>query len=307
MTKPAAPTFGLYGQPPAELVDVPAGALQYSPVIPGSDVLASAAAGSLSGMIVLAPPATIERRSVVAGALRAVKAGGELTILAPKDKGGSRLRKELEAFGCSVEEDARRHHRICTVARPAEVTGLDEAIAEGAPRLVEAIGLWSQPGVFSWDRIDPGSALLMEHLPQLAGRGADLGCGIGVLSRKILTSAPVASLAMVDVDRRALEAAKLNVVDSRATRIWADLRQPLPDLRGLDFVVMNPPFHDGGAEDKALGQMFVRRAAELLRRGGRCLLVANRHLPYESVLQPLFKTVTMRVETGAYKVYEAQI
>ncbi|WP_163545134.1 methyltransferase, partial [Klebsiella pneumoniae] len=69
-------------------------------------------------------------------------------------------------------------------------------------------------------------------------------------------------------------------------------------LKALDFVVMNPPFHDGGAEDKALGQAFVRRAADLLKPRGTCWLVANRHLPYEAVLAPLFKTVTMRVETG---------
>lgn len=304
MNDPLSP-FGLYGLPPDDLVEVPAGARQFSPLIPGSEALETLADGSLSGMAVLAPPGTIERRFVVAHALRAVAPGSGITVLAPKDKGGSRLRKELEGFGCTVAEDARRHHRICLVTRPAACVGLEEAMAEGAPRLVEALGLWSQPGVFSWDRIDPGTALLIEHLPHLAGRGADLGCGIGVLSARILASPSVTSLAMVDLDRRALEAAKRNVTDGRATLIWADLRQALPDLRGLDFVVMNPPFHDGGAEDKALGQTFVRRAAELLRKGGRCLLVANRHLPYESVMKPLFKTVTMRVETGAYKIYEA--
>ncbi|MCB7212868.1 methyltransferase, partial [Lactiplantibacillus plantarum] len=45
----------------------------------------------------------------------------------------------------------------------------------------------SRPGVFAWDRIDPASALLAEHLPaDLAGRAADLGAGYGYLSRELL-------------------------------------------------------------------------------------------------------------------------
>jgi len=300
-----SPAFGLYGQPPAELAAVPEEACQFSPLVPGSAALEDAPDAGLAGFVMLAPPGTIERRHVIAHALRACAPGAALTILAPKDKGGSRLRRELEAFGCTVAEEGRRHYRICTLVRPLSPVGIDEAIAAGALQRVETTGLWSQPGVFSWDRIDPGSALLLEHLPPLAGRGADLGCGIGVLARAILVSPAVTDLAMVDLDRRALAAARRNVADPRATPLWADLRKPLPALTGLDFVVMNPPFHDGGAEDKALGQTFVRRAADMLRKGGRCLIVANRHLPYEAVMKPLFRSVALQVETGAYKVYEA--
>ena len=69
---------------------------------------------------------------------------------------------------------------------------------------------------------------------------------------------------------------------------------------------MNPPFHDGGAEDRTLGQHFIRRAAESLRTGGRLWLTANRHLPYEAVMKPLFKRIVPVVERGGYKVFEAQ-
>ncbi len=305
-SSPASPRFGLYGDPPAELADRQAGAIQLSPLVPGSVALEGLPEHSLDDMTMLAPPGTLERRQVMALALRALRANASLTILAPKDKGGSRLRKELEAFGCSVAEDARRHHRICTTARPSMPAGPDEAIAAGAPRLVEPLGLWSQPGVFAWDRIDPGSALLLEHLPPLAGCGADLGCGIGVLSRAVLATPAVAELTLVDIDRRAVEMARRNVADERARFLWADLRHGVPGLAGLDFIVTNPPFHDGGAEDRALGQAFVRRAASLLRRGGRLLLVANRHLPYEAVLKASFRSVVLRVEAGGYKVYEAE-
>ncbi|MFX7507109.1 hypothetical protein ABTJ37_22595, partial [Acinetobacter baumannii] len=78
-------------------------------------------------MAVLAPPGTLERRYVLALALKALKPEAVLVALAPKDKGGARLRRELEDLGCAVGETARRHHRICEVARPANLDGLATA------------------------------------------------------------------------------------------------------------------------------------------------------------------------------------
>jgi 16S rRNA (guanine1207-N2)-methyltransferase len=296
---------GVYGKPPAELASVEAGALQFSPLMPGGAALEQQAEGALAAFTMLAPPGTLERRYAMALALRAVTPGGSVTVLAAKDRGGTRLRKELQAFGCAVEETARRHHRIAICTRPTAVTGIDEALAAGGPRLVAEIGLWSQPGVFSWDRLDPGSAMLLQHLPPLSGRGADFGCGLGILSRAALSSEKITHITLIDIDRRAVEAAQRNVTDPRAHFVWADARDPNPDLTGLDFVVMNAPFHDAGTEDKALAQSFVKRVAEVLRKDGVCWLVANRHLPYETIMQPLFKRIALKIETGGYKIYEA--
>ncbi len=300
------PTAILYGLPPAELAEIPAGAAQVSPLIPGSARLEDVAPGSLEAAILLAPPGTVERRYALALALRALRPGGRLTALAPKDRGGSRLAKELAGFGCAVAEEARRHHRICATPRPEAPRGLEEAIAEGGPRHVDNLALCTQPGIFSWDRLDPGSALLLATLPPLRGRGADLGCGLGILARAVLASEAVTMLTCIDIDRRAVEMARRNLGDSRATVRWADLRTADPDLTKLDFVVMNPPFHDGGAEDRALGQSFIARAAASLRAGGALWLTANAHLPYERVLGEAFAEVTLRASANGYKVYEAR-
>lgn len=296
----------LYGAPAPGLVEIPAGALQLSPLIPGSSDIAALPDGSADAAWILAPPGTLERDFVIAHALRALKPGAPLSAFAPKDKGGSRLKKTLEAFGCEVIEDARKHHRFCSVKRPADPLSLTASIAAGAPRIVPALGMWSQPGVFSWDRPDPGSARLLEVLPPLKGRGADLGCGVGLLARGVLASPAVTALACVDIDRRAVACAEHNLDDPRVSVVWADVRRPLDGLGDLDFVVMNPPFHDGGAEDRALGVAFIAAASRMLAKRGVCWLVANRHLPYEAALADAFSTVAVKAEGGGYKIFEAR-
>ena len=296
----------LYGTPAPGLIEVPPGAVQLSPLAPGSADIANLADGSAESATVLAPPGTLERDYVLAQALRALKPGAPLTAFAPKDKGGSRLKKTLEAFGCRVSEDARKHHRFCSAMRPVEPIGLSAAIEAGVPRIVPALGLWSQPGVFSWDRPDPGSVRLLELLPPLHGAGADLGCGIGLLAREVLTSPKVRSLICADIDGRAVACAEHNLEDARAKVIWADLRRPLEGLADLDFVVMNPPFHDGGMENQALGVAFIETAAKMLGKRGVCWLVANRHLPYEAALAKAFETVSVRGDAGGYKIFEAR-
>ena len=294
----------IYGLPPDELVGPYPDAKQFSPLVPGALDLAEAAPGSLNGLTMLAPPGTLERRYALAQALRALAPRAKLVALAPKDKGGSRIAGDLKRLGCVFEETARRHHRLCVAIGPGEAQAIADALAEGGPRLVAGLGLWSQPGAFSWDRVDPGSALLLAHLPALSGTGADFGCGVGVLARAALSAPGVTGLTLVDVDRRAVAMARRNVVDPRAAFAWADVgKEPVPS--DLDFVVMNPPFHEGGIENQALGQSFIARAALALRSGGALWLVANRHLPYEAILKPHFRRVGMVAEAGGYKVCRA--
>lgn len=295
-------TQGLYGHPPSGLAEPAPGAIQLSPLVPGAQSLEDAP--TLGGLTMLAPPGAVERRYALAMSLRALRPGAPVTVLAPKDRGGSRLRKELEGFGCSVEEEARRHHRICHFRSPDAPEGLDAAIAEGAPRLAPDLGLWTQPGVFSWDRIDPGSRLLADTLIPPAGEGADFGCGVGYLAQAVLAAPKVSRLHLIDIDGRAVECARRNVDDARADIVWDDARAS--GLTDLDFVVMNPPFHDAGTEDRGLGQAFIQAAARALRRGGSLWMVANRHLPYERVLNEAFKSVAVKAESSGYKVFEAR-
>lgn len=294
----------LYGQPDHDLAPTASIAVQLSPLIVGSTNLTDVADESFDAVTVRAPAGAIERRYVLAHALRVLAPGGRLTAFAPKDRGGLRLKKELQALGCEVGESARRHNRICVSLRPGSIAALEDAIAAGAPRQIAENGLWTQPGVFSWDRLDAGTNALLQVLPPFSGVGADLGSGIGLLALNVLASPKVTKLTLVELDHRAVEVSRRNVTDPRAEIVWADARQT--GLKDLDFIVSNPPFHEGGGEDKALGQAFIRAAAEALRKGGALWIVANRHLPYEAILAESFAKVRLAAEGGGYKVFEAK-
>ncbi|MFN9543554.1 MAG: class I SAM-dependent methyltransferase [Alphaproteobacteria bacterium] len=298
-------THIIYGDIPLNLVPVPAGSVQVSPLVPGAESLEALQPGSCDGLVMRAPPNTLERRHEMALALRALRPGAEFAILAAKDKGGTRLGKELAAFGLEVTDQPRHHHRICSGTRPDALPGIEQAIADGAPRHVPELNLWSQPGLFSWDRFDVGSAVLIEVLPALAGEVGDFGCGYGLLSLAALRSAAVTSVHAFDLDRRAIAAARRNIMDPRFSATWVDLAARGAGVANLDAILMNPPFHNAGVEDQALGQALIARASEALRPGGVLWLTANRHLPYEAVLRTRFRTVRLVAQESGFKVYQA--
>ena len=97
-----------------------------------------------------------------------------------------------------------------------------------------------------------------------------------------------------------------NVTGEGVATLWADVRTARDLPTGLDFVVTNPPFHDGGDEDKLLGQTFIQKAAAMLRPGGVLWLTANRHLPYEATLTPLFASADQIAQANGFKIYAAK-
>jgi len=241
----------------------------------------------------------------IAAALRALAPGGWLLLDGQKAEGVDtmirNLRKLLPVSGVA----AKAHGKIAWLQRPATLPAEVAAWAEAVRPRPNADGFITAPGMFSAARVDPGTRLLIEHLPADAkGAACDLGAGWGALSKGLLEKAPkLQSCDLVEADHAAAEAAKLNVTDPRAQVHWADASR----WQGgsYDLIVSNPPFHVSRAADPSLGQAFLVAAARLLTPRGRLFLVANRQLPYERTLDAYFRKREIVVSDSRYKILAA--
>lgn len=249
-----------------------------------------------------------ETRHDLACGLRLLKAGGTLTISGANDGGGKRIEKDLMALGLSFFADSKHKCRVAQARKNThpDPSLTDRWIADGAWQPVLDDRFVSRPGLFSWDRIDKGSALLAGYLPQdLVGRGADFGCGYGYLATHVLGfCSAVSSMICVDADARAVEACRRNI-PAKAEYLWHDLTKVPAGCSDLDFIIMNPPFHEGSVTQNQLGVSFIRTAAACLKKNAHLYMVANTHLPYEAVLSESFRHVYPLAQQQGFKIFRA--
>lgn len=125
----------------------------------------------------------------LARALAALKPGGMLAVCGPNAMGGARLADDLAEMGAPGKSTSKHKCRLVVAVRPATLD-IARFVDLDAPREVPAIGAFSAPGVFAWDRIDPGTTLLLETLPPLTGHIADLGAGWGHLPARSWRAIP---------------------------------------------------------------------------------------------------------------------
>jgi 16S rRNA (guanine1207-N2)-methyltransferase len=139
-------------------------------------------------------------------------------------------------------------------------------------------------GVFSADRLDPGTAVLLRKAelpePDAPGPFLDLGCGYGPIACVLATTASVATVYAVDVNARARElaadnAAALGVADR--TRVTTPDAVP-PDIR-FQQIWSNPPIRVGKTELHAMLERWLPRLAP----GGVAWLVVARNLGGDSL------------------------
>jgi 16S rRNA (guanine1207-N2)-methyltransferase len=247
--------------------------------------------------LVVLPRSKSQARGLVAQALMLTPA--HVVIDGQKTDGIDSVIRDLRARPGIVmgEVMAKAHGKVVAISGDPDT--LADWRLPVAPTPV-APGFVTRAGVFSADGPDPGSVLLGANLPPLVGEGADFGAGWGYLAAQVLAQPNVTRLHLVEDDATALDCAALNVTDPRATLHWADVTTWRPP-RLLNFVVMNPPFHQGRNADPALGRAFILAAVGAMAPSGRLVLVANRHLPYEETLTERFAEVTEIAGDTRYK------
>ena len=290
---------------------------------PEADALQSAglaslprvSAGQHPRVLLLLPRQREQSRALLARGLANLGPDGVLVASLANNEGARSAEADLSRLAGNVQSLSKNKCRVfwvsgsgATIDRELQASWL----ALDAPRPIADGRFLSRPGLFAWDRIDGASAMLAACLPDdLQGRGADLGAGFGFLASEVLSRcAAVTSLDLYEADHAALELARQNLdrPDHANPKVqlgfhWHDVSGGLPGR--YQFIVTNPPFHQGRADLPELGRAFIDAAAQALVPGGRLWLVANRHLPYEAALATGFASVRVVEMRNGFKVIEA--
>lgn len=249
-------------------------------------------------------PKSRERLRFVLAALAAQKPGLEVWLIGLAKGGVKGGATELGRVAEHVQLlDSARHCKLYRGFLRAGNFALDDWWQHWQWQDLEFASL---PGVFSHGRLDAGSQLLLDTLAQHTphGRGLDVGCGAGVLSLWLARQG--CQMTGVDVSLAALASARRNAQHNgvQAEFLSSDVYAALSGR--FDFIVTNPPFHEGMTRTTDITRRLIGEAPRYLVPGGSLYLVANLGLGYEEWLKTAFRDVTVLASDKRFRVWRAR-
>ncbi|HIE51481.1 MAG TPA: class I SAM-dependent methyltransferase [Armatimonadetes bacterium] len=172
----------------------------------------------------------------------------------------------------------------------------------------EKYQFYTEASVFSRDRIDAGTRLLVETMDiQPGDTVADWGCGYGPLGLVAARLAYPGQCYLVDINRRAVALAWENARLNGLSNVWVWVGDGFSAVEGQPFtvVVSNPPLRAG----KKVVSRLVEEAFRCLRPGGRLYLVARTRQGAKSLLrqvEAIFSQAETVARKGGYRVFRAE-
>lgn len=153
--------------------------------------------------------------------------------------------------------------------------------------------IYSDNGVFSKDRFDYGTRVLLENIDihSLCGKVLDLGCGTGVVGLILGTLNKNIYIDMVDVNERAIELARENIkLNNLNNNIFiSDVYSNVNDK--YDFIITNPPIRAG----KDVVRRFLLSAKDYLGDNGTLYFVMRKDHGVKSMIKELEKMYIVEV------------
>lgn len=250
-------------------------------------------------------------------AWRYLKPGGQLLLAGYKNEGTKTyIEKIAKLFGSgkNIEKNGPVYSAALSKYTEYDATQLLDDSDYRQPRpiaLDSGFQLLSKPGLFGWNKVDAGSALLIEQLKQLSplpnplNSCIDLGCGYGYLTiaaASLDICKNINHWTLTDNNAAALQLAQQNLQHNQlhGEVIAADAGKNIQVK--ADLLLCNPPFHQGFGIDGDLTDKFLLSAKQLLAPRGMALFVVNQFIPLERKASGLFSEVTLVIDNGSFKV-----
>ena len=153
--------------------------------------------------------------------------------------------------------------------------------------------IYSDNGVFSKDKFDYGTRVLLENIniDKLYGKVLDLGCGTGVVGIILGTINKDISIDMVDVNERAINLAKENIILNKLNNniFISDVFSNVNDK--YDFIITNPPIRAG----KEVVRKFLLGSKDYLNNNGTLYFVMRKDHGVKSMIKELEEVYNVEV------------
>ncbi|RJL36165.1 class I SAM-dependent methyltransferase [Bailinhaonella thermotolerans] len=158
-------------------------------------------------------------------------------------------------------------------------------------------------GVFSPERIDLGTRILLETVPPPPAEGdlLDLGCGYGPIALAMASRAPGARVWAVDVNERSVELCRRNAEANGLDNVRSLLADEMDPGVRFAAIWSNPPIRIGKA---AMHEMLATWLGRLTP-GGTAHLVVQKHLGSDSLQRWLTEQgwpATRLTSRSAYRI-----
>ena len=129
-------------------------------------------------------------------------------------------------------------------------------------------------GVFSGNRVDLGTSVLLRQAPEPPEEGTflDLGCGWGPIALTLGFASPKADIWALDVNERALDLTRRNAELNGVRNVHAVTADEIPSDMTFDLIWSNPPIR--------VGKDVLPR----LNAGGTAYLVVQKNLGSDSLI-----------------------
>jgi 16S rRNA (guanine1207-N2)-methyltransferase len=143
------------------------------------------------------------------------------------------------------------------------------------------VSAWTEGGVFSHERVDLGTRVLLREAPILPAHGQllDLGCGWGPIALAMALDSPAATVWAVDVNARAVALTADNAAALGLDGVRACLPDAVPSEVEFDVIWSNPPIRIGKDALHSLLLQWIPR----LKADGVAYLVVQRNLGADSL------------------------
>ena len=207
--------------------------------------------------------------------------------------------KATVADVASPQPDQSGHYFSADPAVTSAPAEVELVLPEG--RLIR---LATDRGVFSADRVDPGTRVLLAEGPPVRGPVlADVGCGYGPIAVTLALRAPEATVWAVDVNERARGLCRANAeANGVAERVRVVAPEDVPADLIVDQVWSNPPIRIGKA---ALHDLLTSWLERLEPDHGTAELVVQKHLGSDSLARWLEANgwpTTRRASRAGYRL-----